>query len=180
MFPSKVPINKCQATCPRRVAQARFQEHWTTEYCKVWRIVLITGGRDWRTSFASRCFYTQKLVHTEACTHRSFYTEKPLHTDVFPQKNRFHRAAFTQFKKTQFYVSFWRSAVIYRAKGLHPALKNRNFWCWTIILRERVAPDLVKSQFYTSCISRETVVPDVSTWIKSQFYTKSWTFASDV
>ena len=28
-FPSKVP--KCQATCPRTVAQARFQEHWTTE-----------------------------------------------------------------------------------------------------------------------------------------------------
>ena len=53
-FPSKVPINKCQATCPRTVAQARFQEHWTTEYCKVWRFVLITEGRDWRTSFASK------------------------------------------------------------------------------------------------------------------------------
>ena len=104
--------------------------------------------------------------------------EKPLHTDAFPQKNRFHRAAFTHFKKSQFYVFDVRPS--YRAKGLHPALENRNFWRWTIILRERVAPDLVKSQFYTSFISRETVVPDVSKWIKSQFYTNSWTLASDV
>ena len=41
-------------------------------------------------------------------------------------------------------------------------------------------PDLVKSQFYTSFISRGMVVPDVSKVIKSQFYTNSWTFASDV
>ena len=32
---------------------------------------------------------------------------------------------------------------------------------------KRVAPDLVKSQFYTSFISREKVVPDVPKWIKS-------------
>ena len=75
-------------------------------------------------AFTHRRLYTQKLVHTEAFTHRSFYTEKPLHTDAFPQKNRFHRAAFTHFKKSQFYVfDVWPS---YRAKGLHPALENRN------------------------------------------------------
>ena len=47
------------------------------------------------------------------------------------------------------------------------ALENHNFWRWAIILRERVGPDLVKSQFYTSLISREPVVPDGSKWIKS-------------
>ena len=84
--------------------------------------VLSTGA------FPHRRLYTQKLVHTEAFTHRSFYTEKPLHTDAFPQKNRFHRAAFTHFKKSQFYVSYWRSA---------------------IISCERVAPGVGKSQFLT-------------------------------
>ena len=79
-------------------------------------------------AFTHRRLYTQKLVHTEAFTHRSFYTEKPLHTDAFPQKNRFHRAAFTHFKKSQFYVSFWRSA---------------------IISCERVASGVGKSQFLT-------------------------------
>ena len=68
-------------------------------------------------------FYAQKLLHREAFTHRRFPTEKP-----------FHRAAFTHFKKSQFYVfDVWPS---YRAKGLHPALENRNSWRWTIILRE--------------------------------------------
>ena len=58
-------------------------------------------------------FYAQKLLHREAFTHRRFPTEKP-----------FHRAAFTHFKKSQFYVfDVWPS---YRAKGLHPALENRN------------------------------------------------------
>ena len=56
-------------------------------------------------AFTHSCLYTQKLVHTEAFTHRSFYTEKPLHTDAVPQKTHFHRAAFTHFKKSQFYVS---------------------------------------------------------------------------
>ena len=70
-----------------------------------------------REAFTHRSFYTQTALHTEACTHgafthRSFYTEKPLRTDAFPQKNRFHRAAFTRFKKSQFYLSFWRSAII--------------------------------------------------------------------
>ena len=124
-------------------------------------------------AFTHRRLYTQKLVHAEAFTHRSFCTDKPLHTNGFPQKNRFDRAAFTHFKKSQFYVSL-DVRPSYRAKRLHPALENCN-WRWTIILRERVAPDLVKSQFYISFISRETVVPDVSKWIKSQFYTNSWT-----
>ena len=79
-------------------------------------------------AYTLKSFYTQKLVHTEAFTHRSFYTEKPLHTDAFPQKNRFHRAAFTHFKKSQFYVSVWRSA---------------------IISCERVASGFGKSQFLT-------------------------------
>ena len=88
----------------------------------------------WARAFTHRRLYKQKACTHRAFTHRSFYTEKPLHTDAFPQKNRFHRAAFTHFKKSQFYVfDVWPS---YRAKGLHPALENRNSWRWTIILRE--------------------------------------------
>jgi len=79
-------------------------------------------------AFTHRRLYTQKLVHTAAFTHRSFYTEKPLPTDAFPQKKRFHRAAFTHFKKSKFYVSFWRS---------------------TIISCERVASVIGESQFLT-------------------------------
>ena len=111
-FPSKVPINKCQATCPRTVAQARFQEHWTTEYGKVW-IVLITERRDWRTSFASRCFYTQKAFEhrclstqkhllRDALTYTRLYTQKLLDTDCFSGNRRsfdtekpLHRESFT-------------------------------------------------------------------------------------
>ena len=75
-------------------------------------------------AFTQRSFWAQELLHTDAFTHRSLYTrrllrteaftqrKKPLHTDAFPQKNRFHRAAFTHLKKSQFYVSFWRSAII--------------------------------------------------------------------
>ena len=122
----------------------------------------------WARAFTHRRLYKQKACTHRAFTHRSFYTEKPLHTDAFPQKNRFHRAAFTHFKKSQFYVSF-DVRPSYRAKGLPPALENHHFWGWTIILRERVAPDLVKLQFYTSFNTPETVVPDVSKWIKSQF-----------
>ena len=65
-----------------------------------------------------RSFYTEKLLSTGAFTHRrlhrslytrrlrSFYTEKPLHTDAFTQKNRFHRAAFTHFNKSQLLLKF--------------------------------------------------------------------------
>ena len=49
-------------------------------------------------AFTHRRLYTQKLVHTEASTHRSFYTQKPLHTATFPQRDHFHREAFTRFK----------------------------------------------------------------------------------
>ena len=48
------------------------------------------------------------------------------------------------------------------------ALEKHSFWRWTIILRKRVAPYLVKSQFCTSFISRETVC-----LTKSQFLHQS-------
>ena len=132
----------------------------------------------WARAFTHRRLYKQKACTHRAFTHRSFYIEKPLHTDAFPQKNRFHRAAFTHFKKSQFYVfDVWPS---YRAKGLHPALKIAILDVGQSFCVKWVAPDLVKSHFYTSFISRETVVPDDPKWIKSQFYTNSWTFASDV
>ena len=96
----------------------------------------------WAQELLHRRLYTQKLVHTEAFTHRSFYTEKPLHTDAFPQKKRFHRAAFIHFKKSQFYVSFWRSG--------HHIVRKGYIRRWKIAIF-----DLIKSQFYTSFISRK-------------------------
>ena len=170
-FDTEKPLHRESFTHRSFYTQKLFHRSFYTEK------LLSTGA------FTHRRLYTQKLVHTEAFTHRSFYTEKPLHTDAFPQKNRFHRAAFTHFKESQFYVSFWCSAIISCervASGVGKSHFFDIFWRWTIILRERVAPDLVKSQFYTSFISRETVVPDVPKWIKSQFYTNSWMFASDV
>ena len=62
-------------------------------------------------AFTHRRLYTQKLVHTEAFAHKAF-AQRSLYTDAFPQKNRFHRAAFTRFKKSQFNSSFSRSAII--------------------------------------------------------------------
>ena len=63
-------------------------------------------------AFTHRSLYTRKLLRTEAFTQRSPYTKKPLHTDAFPQKKRFHGAVWTRFKKSQFYLSFWRLATI--------------------------------------------------------------------
>ena len=69
-------------------------------------------------------FYAQKLLHREAFTHRRFPTEK-----LIPQ------SSFYTLSKSRNFTFFdvWPS---YRAKGLHPALENRNSWRWTIILRE--------------------------------------------
>ena len=154
-----------------------------------------------REAFApQRIFYTEKLwcteklllhrrfyTHTEAFTHtrlytQSFYAQKPLHTDAFiPTEKPIPQSSFytLHFQKSQFYVSFWRSAIISCervasgvGKSQFLTLDNHFAWkgcawpCKTAILHE----------FF----SGETVVPDVSKWIKSQFYTNSWTFASDV
>ena len=82
-------------------------------------------------AFTHRRLYTRKLVHTEAFTHRSFYTEKEAFTH-----RRFHRAAFTHLKKSQFYVSFWRSAIISCERvasgvGKSQILTLDNHFAWT-------------------------------------------------
>ena len=139
-------------------------------------------------AFTQRSFYAQELLHTDAFTHRSLYTrrllrtafaQRSLYTDAFPQKNRFHRAAFTRFKKSQFNLSFWRSAIISCERvasgvGKSQILTLDNHFAWKAFAWP------CKIQFYTSFISRETVVPDVWKWINSQVYTNSWTFASGI
>ena len=81
--------------------------------------------------FTNRRLVHTGLLRTEAFTQRSLYTQTLSHRKT---DSTVHRAAFTHFKKSQFYVfDVWPS---YRAKGLHPALENRNSWRWTIILRE--------------------------------------------
>ena len=135
-----------------------------------------------REAFEHRSFCTQTSLYTEACTHGGFYAQKLLHREAFT-----HRRFPTEklIPQSNFYT-LQKIAILGKLLtfGHHirvaPALENRIFWRWTIILRKRVAPDLVKSQLYTCFISRETVVPDVPKWIKSQFDTNSWTFAPDV
>ena len=136
-------------------------------------------------AFTHRRLYTQKLVHTEAFRHRSFYTEKPLHTDAFPQKIR---AAFTHFKKSQVYVSFWRSAIISCERVASGVGKSHFFW-HLLTLDNHFAwkgcawPCKI-AIFFTSLFRAKNGcawrLPDVPKWIKSQFYTNSWMFASDV
>ena len=117
-----------------------------------------------REAFTQRIFYTQKLLHTHKLFHRSFYTEKLLSTGAFTHRRlytqklvhtggfyaqkllhrerslythrRFHRAAFTHLKKSQFYVSFWRSAIISCERvasgvGKSQILTLDNHFAWT-------------------------------------------------
>ena len=110
-------------------------------------------------AFTHRCLYTQKLVHTEACTHRSFYTEKPFFTHRrFPKEKPIPQSSFYTLQK----IAVLRKFLTF---GHHIVRKG-------YIRRGKIAIfDLIKSQFYTSFISRKTVLPDLSKWITSQFYT---------
>ena len=125
-----------------------------------------------REAFEHRSFYTQTPLHTEACTHRGFYAQKLLHREAFtdrrfPTEKPIPQSSFYTLQK----IAVLRKFLTF---GHHIVRKG-------YIRRWKIATfDLIKSQFYTSFISRETVVPDVSKWIKSQFYNNASTFASDV
>ena len=67
-------------------------------------------------------FYTQKLLHTEAFTHRGFYTQTPLHTDAFT------------------YRPFYTQTLLHTE-----AFTHRSFYTQTLLHTE-TGP--VKSQFY--------------------------------
>jgi len=104
-----------------------------------WYTDSFTHRRFYTEKLLHRRFYTQKLLHTEAFTHRrfytqtllhhrGFYTQMLLHTEAFTLSARklLHRHIYTQ-KKSQFYLSFWRS---------------------NLISCERVATGTRKSRFY--------------------------------
>ena len=150
-----------------------------------------------RESFTHRSFYTHKLFHrsfyTEKLLSTSFYTQTSLQTEARTHRRLLRTEAFTQ-------RSLYTQKISHRkndsTKQLLHISKSRNFTFLTFghhIVRKGcirrwkiaifdvaqsfcvtwVAPDLVKSHFYTSFISRETVVPHDPKWIKSQFYTNS-------
>ena len=155
-----------------------------------------------REAFTQRIFYTQKLLHTQAfpqkLLHREAFEHELLHTDVFTNRRLVHTGLLRTEAFTQ--RSLYTQTLSHRKTDsteqlLHTS-KSRNFTfltfghhivrrgCirrWKIAILDVgqsfcvkwVAPDLVKSHFYTSFISRETVVPDDPKWIKSQFYTNS-------
>ena len=138
-----------------------------------------------REAFTHRSFYTQTPLHTEACTHGGFYAQKLLHREAFthrrfPTEKPISQSSFyTHFKKSQFYVCFWRSA---------------------IISCERVASGVGKSQFLTldnhfawmgcawpckiAILHKFYFARNGCAWPfkmdKVAIYTNSWTFASDV
>ena len=113
-------------------------------------------------AFTHRRFYTQTLLHTdafthrrfyttEAFTHRCFYTQKLLHT---PHRSFVHTeeiAILPQFLcervapdnlNSQFYLSFWRSALISCERVATGARKSQfylSFWRSNIVSCDRVA-----------------------------------------
>ena len=88
-------------------------------------------------AFTQRSFYAQELLHTDAFTHRSLYTRRLLRTEAFTQRSLYtqtlsHRK--TDFTEQLLHTSKNRNFTYvfdvrpsYRAKGLRPALENRNF-----------------------------------------------------
>ena len=97
-----------------------------------------------KPSFTQRNFYAQELLHTSAFTHRSLYTRRLLHRSSYTEKP--YTEQLLHASKSQIYWVFDVRPSCH-AKWLHLALENCNFWRWTIILRQRVAPDFGKSQF---------------------------------
>ena len=118
-----------------------------------------------REAFEHRSCYTQTPLHTEACTHGGFYAQKLLHREAFtrrrfPKENPIPESSFYTFQ----YISILRKFLTFG----HHILRKGCIRRWKIVIFD-VGPDLVKSQSYTSFYSPDTVVPDVSKWIKSQF-----------
>ena len=90
-------------------------------------------------------FYAQKLLHREAFTHRRFPTEKPDSTEQLLHTSKSRNFTFLTFGHhivRRGCIRRWKIAIL--DVGQSFCVK------W-------VAPDLVKSHFYTSFISRETV-----------------------
>ena len=140
-------------------------------------------------AFTQRSFWAQELLHTDAFTHRSLYTRRLLRTEAFTQRSLYTQTlSHRKTDSTEQLLHTSKSRNFTFLTFGHHIVRRGCIRRWKIAILDVgqsfcvkwVAPDLVKSHFYTSFISRETVVPDDPKWIKSQFYTNSWTFASDV
>ena len=147
-----------------------------------------------REAFTQRIFYTQKLLHTQAfpqkLLHREAFEHELLHTDVFTNRRLVHTGllrteAFTQrslytqtlsHRKTDSTEQLLHTSKSHNFTFLtfgHHIVRKGCIRRWKIAILDVgqsfcvkwVAPDLVKSHFYTSFFSRETVVPDDPKWI---------------
>jgi hypothetical protein len=119
--------------------------------------------------FIHKYFYTQTLFHTGTFIHRRFYIETLLYYRRFYTQTE---ALYIQ-KKSQFYLSFWRSTLIswervvmgarnvnfrlifndrisFHTKGIHNlnSYFYLSFWGSNLVSCERIAPDKLKLQFY--------------------------------
>ena len=78
-------------------------------------------------AFTHRRFYTQKLLHTDAFTHRSLCAEQLLHREALSQKSLetqqlLHRAAFTRssiYTQKPLYRAAFRHRSLYTPEALH-------------------------------------------------------------
>ena len=133
-----------------------------------------------------RGFYTQTLLHTEACTHRSFYTQTLLHrrfsTQTLSHTETFtHRSFYTQkFLQTLLHTEALTHRSFYTETPLHTDAFT-HIHTHTLLQSfthrsERVAPDASKSQSYLS-FSRSNLISCERvrrTFCKSQSYLSFW------
>ena len=154
----------------------------------------ITEALTQRSLYTENLLHTEAFTHTQAfpqkLLHREAFEHELLHTDVFTNRRLVHTGLLRTEAFTQ--RSLYTQTLSHRKTDsteqlLHTS-KSRNFTfltfghhivrkgCirrWKIAILDVgqsfcvkwVAPDLVKSHFYTSFISRETVVPDDPKWI---------------
>ena len=94
-----------------------------------------------------RSFYTQTPLHTEACTHGGFYAQKLLHREAFthrrfPTEKTIPQSSFYTLQK----IAVLRKFLTFG----HHIVRKGYIRRWKIAIF-----DLIKSQFYTSFISRK-------------------------
>ena len=118
-------------------------------------------------------FYAQKLLHTDAFTHKSFYTQKLLHTDTFAHtqtllhtrhfytQTLLHTGAFTY---RQFYTQTLLRTVAFTQTLLHTkllpteAFTDRSFYAQTLLHRRFYTDTFTHRRFYTQTLLTQTLL----------------------
>ena len=134
-----------------------------------------------RQQFASQTLYTQKLLHTDAFTHKSFYTQKLLHTEAFTQKLS-HTEAFTfRHFHTQALLHtdacahgrFYTQALLH-TEALHTdTFTPRRFYTQTLLHRRLCTRTLLHTDAFTHRRFYTQTVLHTNTFTQKHFYTQT-------